>query len=204
MKLLNQWAMLALLLTAPIGAHAEAQSPNSVIQEAADLLASSLEGRKDELEADREALYSVINGILLPRFDRTYAAQLVLGRTWRDASEAQRERFIEAFYNSLLRKYADGLLQYDPNRIEILPFRGDETKPRVIVKTLVTLDDGTEVPVDYGLVKRDSGWLVFDVTIEGISYVRNFRAELDAEVAATSLDAVIERLEREASAAHPE
>jgi len=203
MKILHQWTLATLLSIVAVGSQAQAPSPNAVIQEAANLLASSLEGRKDELEADREALYSVINGILLPRFDRTYAAQLVLGRTWRDASEAQRERFIDAFYNSLLRKYADGLLQYDQNRIEILPFRGDETKPRVIVKTLVTLDDGTEVPVDYGLVKRDSGWLVFDVTIEGISYVRNFRAELDAEVAATSLDAVIERLEREASAAPP-
>ena len=204
MKILHQWTLATLLSIVAVGSQAQAPSPNAVIQEAADLLASSLENRKDELEADREALYSVIDGILLPRFDRTYAAQLVLGRTWRDATEEQRERFIDAFYNSLLRKYADGLLQYDQNRIEILPFRGDETKPRVIVKTLVTLDDGTEVPVDYGLVKRDSGWLVFDVTIEGISYVRNFRAELDSEVAATSLDAVIERLEREASATRPE
>jgi len=55
------------------------------------------------------------------------------------------------------------------------------------------------VPVNYGMVKRDAGWLMFDVTIEGISYVRNFRTELNAEVQATSLDAVIERLESEAS-----
>ncbi|MDH4107298.1 MAG: ABC transporter substrate-binding protein [Gammaproteobacteria bacterium] len=201
MNKMHQWIVATLLVCTAFGA--QAQSPNSVIEEAAGLLATTLDGRKDELAADREALYSVIDAILLPRFDRTYAAQLVLGRTWRDASEEQRERFIAAFYNSLLRKYADGLLQYDQNRIEILPFRGDETKPRVIVKTLVQLDDGTEVPVDYGLVRRDSAWLVFDVIIEGISYVRNFRAELDAEVAATSLEAVIQRLESENAAVPP-
>ncbi|MGB5721447.1 MAG: ABC transporter substrate-binding protein, partial [Woeseiaceae bacterium] len=50
----------------------------------------------------------------------------------------------------------------------------------------------------YELVKRESGWLVFNVVIEGVSYVRNFRAELDAEIRGSSLDEVIARLEREA------
>ena len=124
------------------------------------------------LSADRQALYSVIDKILLPRFDRRYAAQLVLGRHWRTAGAEQRDRFIDAFYSSLLRKYADGVLEFDQDRVEILPFRGDESKPRVTVRTTVRLEDGTDVPVNYGLVKRDSGWLMFDVTIEGISYVR--------------------------------
>lgn len=149
---------------------------------------------------DREALYAVIDNILLPRFDRRYAAQLVLGRHWRTAGAEQRDSFIDAFYHSLLRKYADGVLEFDQDRVEILPFRGDESKPRVTVRTMVKLEDGTDVPVNYGLVKRDEGWLMFDVTIEGISYVRNFRTELNAEIQATSLDAVIERLQGEAAA----
>jgi phospholipid transport system substrate-binding protein len=177
-----------------------AQSPNSVIEEAMEQLSVQLAEKKPQLEADREALYSVINDILLPRFDRTYAAQLVLGRNWRDASSEQRERFIETFYTNLLHKYADGVLEFNQDRIEVLPFRGDDSKPRSVVRTLVTLDDGTKVPVDYGLVKRDTAWLMFDVTIEGISYIRNFRAELDAEIMGSSLDAVIARLERDAEA----
>jgi phospholipid transport system substrate-binding protein len=62
----------------------------------------------------------------------------------------------------------------------------------------VALDDGSKVAVDYDLVKRKSGWLVFNVVIEGVSYVRNFRAELDSEIRSSSLDAVIARLENEA------
>jgi phospholipid transport system substrate-binding protein len=58
----------------------------------------------------------------------------------------------------------------------------------------VRLDDGTKVPVNYGVVKRDSGWMMFDVSIEGISYVRNFRTELNAEIQAKGLRAVIDRL----------
>lgn len=180
------------------GAHAQT-SPNDVIQEAADLLDKALEGRKEELAANREELYKVINDILLPRFDRTYAAQLVLGPHWKTASKVQRQQFIDAFYRSLLQKYADGVLDYDESRVEILPFRGDLAKPRVIVRTIVRLDDGTKVPVDYNLVKRAAGWLLFDVSIEGISYVRNFRVEMNAEIQQSSLDSVIARLQKETS-----
>ena len=180
-----------------IATGALAVDPNDVIQGAADELSTELDGRKDALAEDKDALYTLIDGILLPRFDRRYAAQLVLGRHWRNASDEQRTRFIDAFYNSLLRRYADGVLEYDESRVEILPFRGDLSKQRTTVRTMVTLDDGTEVPVNYGMVNRDGNWLIFDVTIEGISYVRNFRTELNAEIQAKSLDAVIARLEGE-------
>lgn len=182
-----------------LSAAALAQSPNDVIKGAVDELSSKLDGRKAELAEDRDALYELIDGVLLPRFDRRYAAQLVLGRHWRDASAEQREAFIDAFYGSLLRRYADGILEFDQNNVTISPFRGDASKPRVQVKTEVTLDDGTKVPVSYGMVKRDAGWLIFDVTIEGISYVRNYRTELNSEIQSSSLDAVIARLEKEAA-----
>lgn len=195
--------LLTALVLLVAASAAAAQEPNDVIESASNELATELEGRKEALSEDREALYALIDRILLPRFDRRYAAQLVLGRHWRDASDEQRERFIEAFYGSLLRRYADGVLEFDQERVEILPFRGDLTKPRTTVKTEVTLEDGTSVPVDYGMVKRESGWLMFDVTIEGISYVRNFRMELNSEIQATSLDAVIERLESDNAGGAP-
>ncbi len=192
--------ILAVLLLVFSPAVALAQAPVTVIQEASELLAVELAERKDELSSDRDALYAVVNDIILPRFDRRYAAQLVLGRNWRSASSEQRSAFIDAFYANLLRRYAEGALEFDEDKIEILPFRGDESKGRVMVKTRVTLDDGTVVPVDYGLSNRNGSWKVFDVVIEGISYVRNFRAELASEIQASSLDAVISRLSAEAPA----
>lgn len=174
-----------------------AQEPYEQVEQAIAELAAGLDGRKEEFAKDSEALYELINDILLPRFNRTYSAQLVLGKNWRDADESQRERFIDGFYNSLLRKYAEGALEFDQELVSLLPFRGDLTKKRTIVKTIVTLNDGTKVTVNYGFAYRDDAWKMFDVTIEGISYIRNYRAELDAEIKTTSLDAVIERLERE-------
>lgn len=185
--LLAMWALPAM-----------ANTPASVIEEASHLLDEKLSGHKEELREDRTALYKLIDSILLPRFDRTYAAQLVLGKHWRRATDEQRQRFIEAFYQSLLHRYADGVLEYDQSRVEILPFAGDLSQPRNKVQTIVSLDDGTKVPVDYWLVNRKDNWLMFDVRIEGISYVQNFRAELNSEIQTTGLEKVIERLETDA------
>jgi phospholipid transport system substrate-binding protein len=191
-----------LLLAALAGASPGA--PDAVIAGAVDELNEKLSGRKEELAENREELYALINEVLLPRFDRKLAAQLVLAKHWRTASEEQRERFINAFYNSLLRKYADGLLEFDEDRIEVLEFRGDSEAKRALVKTNVTLDDGTQVPVHYDLVNRGDRWLIFNVKVEGVSYVSNYRTELDAEIRASSLQAVIDRLETEAGSAADE
>lgn len=197
--LLSFAAALAVFLAGP--AAGAVDTPNAIIDSAVAELTEMLDGRKEELEADRKALYILIDQILLPRFDRKFAAQVVLAKHWRSASTEQRTRFIEAYYQALVRKYADGVLEFDPDRIKVLPYRGDESRPRTRVRSEVKLDDSTKVAVDYELVKRESGWLVFNVVIEGVSYVRNFRAELDAEIRGSSLEAVIARLEREADIA---
>ena len=187
--------LLLILVICLLSLTAQAESPNAVIEEAAKLLNQAVEGRQHELAEDKEALYALIDEILLPRFDRRYAAQLVLARHWRTAGEEDREQFINAFYNHLMHMYAEAVLDFDLANLEVLPFRGDATKKRTTVKTIVVLDDGTRVPVNYGMVKRETGWLMFDVTIEGISYVRNFKAEVNAEIQAEGLDGVIRRLE---------
>ncbi len=195
-SLLMPLALTVTLAAMPV--NGEEQSPQEVIESAVQLLADRMDGRQEELAADRQALYALIDEILLPRFDRKFAAQFVLAKHWRSATEAQRERFIEAFYQALVRRYADGLLEFEQDKVEVLPFRGDLTKKRTKVRSTVQLNDGSKVDVDYELVKRDSGWLLFNIVIEGISYVRNFRAEMDSEISGSSLDAVIERLEGEA------
>ena len=179
-------------------APAWAIAPNEVIEEAVNLLTEGLDLRRDELAADNAALREFIDGILLPRFDREFAAGAVLGKHWRSASEEQRTRFVTAFYETLLQRYADGVVEFDMTRVEILPYRGDEKKRTTEVKTRVRLDDGSKVPVNYMLVNREDRWRMFDVQIEGVSYVINFRKELDAEIRSTSLEDVIVRLEREA------
>ncbi|MEL6950153.1 MAG: ABC transporter substrate-binding protein [Pseudomonadota bacterium] len=197
-------AAVAGLVLAVAGGNAVADDePIDVINSAVDALNTGLQGQRDTLAQDRAALIRFVDGLLAPRFDRNYAGRLVLARHWRDATTEQKKRFIDGLYNSLIRRYADGVLEFEEDLVEVLePRAGDNDEKRATVRTVVTIGGGETVPVNYGLVNRgDNGWKVFDVTIEGISYVRNFRAEIDEEVKRTSLDAVITRLETEAAEA---
>lgn len=174
-------------------------SPDEVIREAVNLLDEGLDSRRDELAADHQALYAFIDGILLPRFEREFSARAVLGKHWKDATEEQRSRFIDAFYTTLLQRYAEYVLEFDTDRVEVLPFRGDADGRYSTVRTNVRQDDGTKVPVHYDLVKAKDTWRMWNVKVEGVSYVKNYRTELDAEIKSSSLEAVIQRLESEVS-----
>lgn len=174
-----------------------AATPVEVITEAVELLTEGLDTRKDEFVEDEDALYAFIDGILLPRFDREFAAGAVLGKHWRTATDEQKSRFVEAFYSSMVHRYADGILEFDTGRIEILPFRGAR-KRVATVKTNVRMEDSTKIPVSYTLVNRDDQWRMFNVTIEGVSYVRNFKMELETQIRDSGLEKVIQRLETEA------
>lgn len=186
-----------MLFATPV--QAETLTPDEFVTDAVDVLAAQLDGRRNELADDQEALYQLIDDLLLPRFDRKTAAQQVLARHWRGASDEQKARFIDSFYSILVQRYADGVLEFEPDRIKVLPFRGDTTKRTATVKTTVDLEDGTNISVNYTLLNKKPGWMMFDVTIEGVSYIRNFRTEFDAEIKSSSLEEVIVRLEKEAA-----
>ena len=198
--IMNRIALVVAMTCLSLATAAEAvtESPDTVIREAVDLLEAGLDGRRDELAADKEALYEFIDGILLPRFEREFSARAVLGKHWKEATEEQQNRFIEAFYTTLLQRYAEGILEFDTDRVEILPFRGKADGRYSTVKTNVRLDDGTKVPVHYDLVNAKGAWRMWNVKIEGVSYVKNYRTELDEEIKTSSLEAVIRRLENEA------
>ncbi len=183
------------LLTLP-AVQAAPADPNAVVQGIADDLGKALEGRKEELRNDRDKLITLIDGIVLPHFDIDYASILVLGQNARSATPEQRTRFAKAFYNSIAHRYAEGLLNYTRGRIDISPYKGELNDKRSLVRTEVILDDGKRVPVDYAFRKtKDGEWKAYDVIIEGISYVTNYRNQVSAEIAKSSLDELITRLE---------
>ncbi len=171
-------------------------TPDQVVQGIADDLGDAIEGHKAELQGNRDKLIQVIDGILLPHFDIDYASILVLGRNARDATPAQRARFAKAFYNSIAHRYAEGLLNYTRGRVKVLPFKGETNDRKTIVRTQVVLDDGKLLPVDYAFRKTKQGeWKAYDVIIEGISYITNYRNQVAAEIAKSDLDSLITRLE---------
>jgi phospholipid transport system substrate-binding protein len=197
------WTLLCLLcIAAAAPARAETPTPNQVVQDLVDELGKTMETHRDELSKNREELLKTIDGIVLPHFDIDYASLLVLGQNARTATPAQRVRFAKAMYNSITHRYAEGLLKYTEGRVRVLPFQGELNNKRTLVRTQVVLDDGKVVPVDYAFRKTSDGdWKAYDVIIEGISYVTNYRNQVAAEIAKTSLDALTQRLEAQGAAA---
>jgi len=186
-----------------LGANAHAENaPNQVVQGIVDDLGKTMDTRRAELSKDREALLKAIDGIVLPHFDIDYASILVLGQNARAATPEQRARFAHAMYNSITHRYAEGLLKYTQGRVKVLPFSGELNDKRTLVRTQVVLDDGKLVPVDYAFRKtKDGDWKAYDVIIEGISYVTNYRNQVAAEIAKSSLDALTTRLETQGAKA---
>ena len=190
------------LVSAALPARADNPQPNQVVQALVDDLAKTMETRREELGKNRDALLKTIDGIVLPHFDIDYASILVLGQNARTASVEQRARFAKAMYNSITHRYAEGLLKYTEGRVRVLPFQGELNEKRTLVRTQVVLDDGKVVPVDYAFRKTSAGdWKAYDVSIEGISYVTNYRNQVAAEIAKSSLDALTQRLETQGAKA---
>jgi phospholipid transport system substrate-binding protein len=196
------YSLLCLFLVAAAPSHAENLQPNQVVQNLVDDLGKTMEARRDELSKNREALLKTIDGIVLPHFDIDYASLLVLGQNARTATVEQRARFAKAMYNSITHRYAEGLLKYTEGRVRVLPLQGELNDKRTLVRTQVVLDDGKVVPVDYAFRKTSTGdWKAYDVIIEGISYVTNYRNQVAAEIAKSNLDALTTRLETQGAKA---
>ena len=177
--------------------------PQQLVEQVSTDLLKAIDADRAVLAKDPAKLRAVVDRILLPTFDAEYSARLVLGKHWRTATPDQRQRFIDAFVDSMMRQYGAALLDLTSNRITLLPFRGDPAATSATVRTEIKRDDGTPVPVNYSLRATPSGWKAWDVTIEGVSYVKNFRTDFSAEIDAKGLDAVIQRLESQGTSTPP-
>ncbi len=188
-------ASLAMVLAMASPATAQANAPETVIQETSQEILDAIEDDREALATDRDALQEVVDDILLPRFDREYSGRLVMGKSYRDATPEQRERFIMGLYQKLVRTYSTAILEYDSESLRIMGTKGDLADGKVIVEAEVKLEDGTTVPVGYRMRETDGTWKAYDVIIEGISYVANYRKQYDSEFRAKGIEGVIVELE---------
>ncbi|HNS27173.1 MAG TPA: ABC transporter substrate-binding protein [Steroidobacteraceae bacterium] len=190
--------LAAMLLAAPVLAadSVDASGPGELIQTAAQSMLTALDADREAYRQDPKKVERLVEEVLLPHFDAQYAARLVLAKHWRTATPEQRERFIKGFYNSLLRNYGTALAEFTGDRLKVFPAQIAPDGERATVRTEVKRSNGERVPVNYTLRRTEGAWKAWDVTIEGISYVKSFREDFGSEIDAKGLDAVIERLER--------
>ena len=171
-----------------------AEDPGKLVQASAEGMLKDLDANREVYRKDPAKVNALVDKWLLPHFDTAYSARLVLGKHWRDANEDQRKRFVNAFYQSLLRNYGSALADFTSDRMKFLPAQIDGDN--ATVRTEIKRSNGTRIPVNYSLRKTPEGWKAWDVVIEGISYVKSFREDFGAEIDQKGLDAVIQRIEK--------
>jgi phospholipid transport system substrate-binding protein len=179
----------------------DTSGPSQLIESSANILLADIDKNRETYRKDPTGLYKTVGQTLLPNFDTAYAAQLVLGPHWRNASADQRKRFVDAFYNSLLYTYGDAMVDFTANRLKVFPTKVADADVRATVRSEITRSNGTKVAVNYSLRKVDGAWKAWDVVIDGISYVKSYREDYGAEVSQKGLESVITRLEAKAAAA---
>jgi len=184
-----------LLLSVSTTARADDETPDQVVNSVARDLLTDIDQHRDAYRKDTAQLRKLIDKYLLPRFDSEYAAKLVLGKHWREATPEQRKQFIDGFYQSMIANYGTAVIDFSLDRLNILPYKGNPGDTTATVRSEVRRSNGATVPVNYTLHKVDGGWKAFDVTIEGVSYVKSFRTDFGSEIDQKGLDEVIKRLQ---------
>lgn len=153
------------------------------------------ETNKKRLGKNKAELYQIIDETLSPYFQKKYAGRLVLNNYWKDSSESQRERFTEGLYQSLIRSYALTMLNFDVSKIKVISGNISlEELKKLTVKSEVDYK-GEVIPMNFSFAKFKQGWMFYDVRIEGVSYIKNYRNQFNAEISANGLESVIVRLE---------
>lgn len=182
-----------LLLAAPQARAGE--EPADIIRQSTDRVMEGLRTRSAEFNADEDALLAFIREQLGPTLDTAYTGRLVLARHARGADEAEVTAFAEALQENLLRRYGTALLTVDPNTAvrvrDAQPMRDGSI---MRVRTEIRRPSGAPIPVDYLFRDRGGQWRVFDVVVEGVSYVQTFRNQFDPLVRQRGIAGVTEDL----------
>lgn len=147
----------------------------------------------DKAEERREVVRRVANQI----FDFEETAKRALGPHWAARTPAERKEFVALFTDLLERSYVSRIGQYGGEKVT---YAGDQvTGDQAVVKTRIVSKTGTEIPVDYKMQKTPEGWRVYDVTIEGVSLVANYRTQFNKIVMTESYQALVDRLKARGS-----
>ncbi len=188
--------IIALFAVAWMGiAQASNPGPDQLIKETSEQVLSILESNKDKYQQQPEELFKLVNDIILPHLDFRAMSKLALGKNWRKANDDQQTRFVEAFKVMLIRTYSKSLTEYAGQKINFLPYRPPaEGKRTTKVQTVISQSNGPEIPIDYSLRIKNDIWKVYDIKIDGISLVTNYRNSFAADINRVGIDGLIEKL----------
>ena len=176
-----------------INAYAQEAADEVIRKNVNDVLAA-LKSDKDLQAGDTKKMEKLAEEKILPHFNFPHMTQLAVGRNWKDASDPQKTSLTEQFRTLLLRTYSSTLSQYRNQTIDVKPLKAAAADNEVVVKTAVIQSGGQPIPIDYSMEKTPTGWKVYDVLIDGVSLVTNYRSSFNTEIKTNGIDGLIKSL----------
>ncbi|WP_432785665.1 Intermembrane phospholipid transport system binding protein MlaC [Oligella sp. MSHR50489EDL] len=191
---------LAALISLGVFANAQAQdaNPNAFVEKIANQALSALLQDNAARNGDLRAINRLVDQYIVPHVNMEKTTRLATGQPWRQATDQQKAALVEGFKNTLVRTYSGALKDVTDNtKINVAQFRGDPNAADVVVRTTLTGVSNTPVAVDYRLEKAGSSWKVYDMNIEGIWLIQNYRNQFAGEISRNGIDGLIKSLQRQ-------
>lgn len=178
-----------------IMANAEEMNPDVLVKNTTQEVTTILKRDNASMANDTRKLYALIDAKVLPHFDFNKMTMLAIGRYWRQATPVQQQALVKEFRTLLVRTYANALSAFNNQTIEFKPFTMAAGATDVTVKTQVKQPGAQPIPIDYSMEKTGAGWKVYDVAIDGVSLVLNYRGSFGSEIHKNGIDGLIRTLQ---------
>ena len=207
LSILRLSSHIAFLLGLVVGVSAHAQTkpnamgaPNEFVQQVADQVLAALKADAAVKAGDTVRINQIVDELILPYVNFEKTTRLASGRNWRDATPEQRAALVKAFRGTLARTYSGAFTRVDAGTtMKTLAFRGDAGASDVVVKSQVTQSSNTQpIALDYRLEKTSDGWRIYDLNVENIWLIENYRNQFTQEINKSGIDGLIAALNKRA------
>jgi phospholipid transport system substrate-binding protein len=169
-------------------------APDELVKNTATEVLTIIKQDKDIQSGNTQKVVELVDAKVLPHFDFTRMTRLAVGRSWNQASDAQKEQLIKEFRTLLVRTYSVSLAQYKNQTIDYKPLKVAPDDKEVTVKSSVNQPGAQAIPIDYRMEKTADGWKAFDIAVEGVSLVTNYRSSFNSIVQQSGIDGLIKSL----------
>jgi phospholipid transport system substrate-binding protein len=185
--------LLLCALILPV-ANAIETAPEELIKQTTDRVLADIKNNAAQYRADPAKLYEFVDEVVLPHFDFERMTGLALGRYAKKVNAQQKPLVINEFRILLVRTYGKALLEYTDQSIKYLPMEGSLKSGQVTVKTEIQQSSGSPIPLDYSLKKSATGWKDYDISVDAISLVTNYRSSFARQIKKNGVDGLIQTL----------
>ena len=170
------------------------EAPDALVKRTADDVLAVVKTDQDIQAGNQDKVFALAEEKIIPNFNFDKVSRLVLGKNWTKATPEQKTAFQAEFRSLLIRTYATALSKYKNQTIDYKPLRLADGATSATVKTLIVQPGGQPIAVDYSLEKHTDAWKVYDIVIEGVSLVTNYRSQFTQEIRQNGLDSLIKKL----------